>query len=208
MGGVTQQINLYRGPDPTDAPSSGARTLLFTGLAALATVLSLAIGGEFYLLWLDRERNDIASGLQRQQAEMTRLADKLSRVRVDPVLQSELAGLRAARKAVQRDLAAIARHQGASGGFSSFFGGLARNTLDGLWLNNVGVAAGGAELRLEGQATAPELVPRLLQSLSAEPAFAGRTFREVRFERQEHDSGTVVDFQLRSARGEEVDDAG
>lgn len=208
MGGLTQQVNLYRGPDPADASSSGARTLLFTGLAVLTAVLSLAIGGEFYLHWLDRERTVIAGGLQQQQIEMTRLADKLSKVQIDPVLQSELAGLRAARKAVQRDLAAIARHQGASDGFSSFFGGLARNTLDGLWLNNVGVAAGGAELRLEGQATAPELIPRLLQSLSAEPAFAGRSFREVLFERQEHDSGAVVEFQLRSARGDEADDAG
>ncbi len=208
MGGVTQQVNLYRGPAPGDASSSGARVLLFTGFAALATVVSLAIGSELYLYWLDREHGDVASGLQRQKIELAGLEDRLNSVQTDPVLQSELAGLRATRKRVQRDLQIIARHHGSSGGFSAFFGGLARNTLNGLWLSNVGVAAGGAELRLHGQATAPELVPRLLQSLATEPAFAGRAFREVTFERQEQESGAVVDFQLRSARTEEVDDAG
>ena len=124
-------------------------------------------------------------------------------------LQAELVRLRAVRNGLNLNLAAIARQTGArSTGFSAYFGGLARNTLDGLWLSNVALSAGGEEMLLKGQATEPQLVPRLLQTLAHEQAFAGRTFREVSFERREVETGALIDFELRSAQVEEVDDAG
>ena len=61
---------------------------------------------------------------------------------------------------------------------------------------------------LRGQTTEPALIPRLLQTLAAEKAFSGRTFRNVTFERREESPGAVVDFELRSAQAEEVGDAG
>ena len=61
---------------------------------------------------------------------------------------------------------------------------------------------------LKGRTVGPELVPRLLQILAGEQAFAGRSFRKVTFERQESESGALIDFELRSAQSEEIDDAG
>ena len=51
-------------------------------------------------------------------------------------------------------------------------------------------------------------MPRLLQTLAGEQAFAGRSFRKVTFERQESEAGALIDFELRSAQSEEIDDAG
>ncbi|MCG6965479.1 MAG: hypothetical protein LJE59_03110 [Chromatiaceae bacterium] len=210
MGSLIQQVNLYRGHQAAaDASSSGARLLLLTAIGALVTVLLVAAAGELQLSGLEAQQVALAGQLSQRQADLARTKEALAQVRSDPFLESELARLRQARTRMASNLTAIARQQAGSGeGFSAYFSGLARNTLDGLWLNNVAVSAGGAEMLLKGQATEPALVPRLLRSLAVEQAFAGRTFRKVSFERQAQDAGAIVDFELRSATAEEARGAG
>jgi hypothetical protein len=209
MGGIVQQINLYRGHAAAASASDGARLMLYAGIGALLIVGVLAIAGEVYLSGLSEERNAVAERLRRQEAELTKFRATLHKPKIDPFLEAELANLRALQRQLDANLTAITQHTAAApSGFSPFFGGLARNTLDGLWFNAVGLSAGGAEMVLRGQTTEPALIPRLLQTLAAEEAFSGRTFRNVTFERQEESPRAVVDFELRSAQAEEVGDAG
>jgi len=209
MGSLVQQINLYREHAPEDAAGGGVKVLLFTGVGALVLVLMLAVAGELYLSGVTEDRAVVAENLHNREAQLAQFQATLTTPEVDPFLEAELERLHRVQDGLNTNLVAIARHTGAgSKGFSAYFGGLARNTVDGLWFNNVAVSAGGEEMLLKGQATEPELVPRLLQTLASEQAFAGRTFRKVSFERRELDAGTVVDFELRSAQTEEVDDAG
>ena len=209
MGGLVQQINLYRADDPADAASRGAKILLFTGVGSVFLVLMLAVAGEFYLSGVAADRALVAENLRSRQVKLAKFEASLITPELDPFLQAELERLQRVQDRLNKNLIAIARHTGTrSSGFSAYFAGLARNTVDGLWFSNVAVSAGGQEMLLKGQAIEPELVPRLLQTLAAEHAFAGRTFRKVSFERQELDAGTVVDFELRSAQTKGVDDAG
>lgn len=215
MGGLAgrtdtlQQVNLYRHRGATAASAGGTRRLLFAGVGALLLLVALGVGGEVYLYRLEAQRADVAAALHRQQAALAAMQQRIAEAAVDRFLEAELSRLREARARLQVNLGAIARHSARSRtGFSEFFAGLARNTLEGLWLDNVGLSAGGAEMRLKGQAVEPELVPRLLQALSAERAFLGRTFRKVSFERQPRDAGSTVEFELRSAPAQEVGDAG
>ena len=209
MGGIVQQINLYRGADKGRAAASGGRTLLAAGVGALVVVGALALGGELYLSGVRAERAAVAAQLERQQGELAKFRQRLASPPVDPFLEAELASLRGTQAHLNANLAAIARHGGAAQpGFSAVFAGLARNTLDGIWLDRVGRAGGGSDLHLEGQTTEPALVPRLLQTLAAERAFAGRAFRQVTFERRSTDGRDVVDFELRSASSRESADAG
>lgn len=209
MGSLVQQINLYRGHDSADAASGGAKVLLFTGAGSLFLVLVLAVAGEFYLSEVQADRALVAENLRDRQAQLAEFEANLTSPELDPFLQAELERLHRVKNGLNTNLVAIASHAGArSSGFSAYFSGLARNTVDGLWFSNVAVSAGGKEMLLKGHAIEPELVPRLLQTLSAEQAFAGRTFRKVSFERQVSDAGSVVDFELRSAQSEGVDDAG
>ena len=209
MGGLVQQVNLYRGVNPVDAANAGSKVLLFTGVATFLLVLMLAVTGEFYLHGVSADRTRVAENLRNREAQLAKFETTLTRAEPDPFLAAELERIRRVNDKLNRNLVAIAGHAGTgSGGFSAYFSGLARNTLDGLWFNNVAVSAGGEEMLLRGQATEPELVPRLLQTLAKEQVFAGRTFRKVSFERKELDAGAVVDFELRSAQTEEVDDAG
>ena len=209
MGGLVQQINLYRGPKKADSASSGARVLLFAGAGAIGLVLILAVAGEMYLSGVSRDRDQVAELRREREAALDEYAAKLVRPPIDPFLEAELSRLREVRDGLNLSLAAIARQTGTDGvGFAAYFSGLARNTLDGLWFRNVVLAAGGEQMLLKGQTIEPELVPRLLQTLATEQVFAGRTFRKVSFERREGEAGALIDFELRSAEVEETDDAG
>jgi hypothetical protein len=209
MGGLVQQINLYRGHDAKNSANSSVRLLLISGVGALCLVLVLAIAGEIYMSGVAADRALVAENLRHREAELAKFSAKFTVPAIDPHLEAELVRLRAVRDGLNTNLMLIARQTGTrSEGFSAYFGGLARNTLDGLWFNNVAVSAGGEEMLLKGRTLEPELVPRLLQTLAGEQAFAGRSFRKVTFERQELESGALIDFELRSAQSEEIDDAG
>lgn len=209
MGGLVQQVNLYRGFETAAAADGGARLLLYAGIAALTVVGLLAIAGEVYLAGLNEDRAAVAASLRRQEAQLAHFRASLSRPGIDPFLEAELTSLQRQRSRLAANLRAIEEHAAATdGGYAEIFRGLARNTVDGLWLNNIGLSAGAAEMVLKGETTEPALVPRLLQRLAAEKAFAGRTFRNVTFERRASSTRAIVDFELRSAHAEEVDDAG
>lgn len=209
MGGLVQQINLYRGDPQADAASANARLLLIAGVGALVAVLVLAVAGEFYLRDIQADREAVAAKLRNQQAALARIKETLTVAEIDPFLTAELASLKQVQGDLNATLLAVSSHQGtAVNRFSEFFGGLARNTIEGLWFSNVGLLAGGREVLLKGRTTEPALVPRLLQTLATERAFAGRTFREVSFERNDAEGAELVEFELRSANASEVGDAG
>ena len=204
-----QQVNLYRGHKSAVGKTADTRILLYAGLGPLCLVLLLAGGTELYLQQLSSQRALVAQDLSDRNTEVATFKSTLTPPPLDPHLESELARLRETRDELNANLAAIAQHTNtASGGFSDYFSGLARNTLDGLWFRNVAVSAGGSEMLLKGQALEPELVPQLLQTLANESAFSGRTFRKVTFERRDLDARPVVEFELRSAQSVELDDAG
>lgn len=209
MGGLVQQVNLYRGDPKADAAGANARMLLFAGVGALLAVLVLAVAGEFYLHGIESDRNAIAAKLRAQQDTLAGMRETLIAPEIDPFLTAELQRLRQMQGDLNANLIAVSKHASTTAdGFSEFFGGLARNTVDGLWFSNVGLMAGGREVLLKGQTTQASLVPRLLQTLAAERAFAGRTFRKVSFERNESEGDALVEFELRSANASEVEDAG
>ena len=204
-----QQVNLYRGHKSAAGKSDDTRILLYAGLGALCLVVLLAGGTEVYLQQLSSKRAQVAQDLSARKAELAKLKSTLTPPPLDPHLESELARLRGTRDELNANLAAIAQHtNAASGGFSEYFSGLARNTLDGLWFRNVALSAGGSEMLLKGQALEPELVPQLLQTLAGESAFSGRSFRKVTFERRDLEARPVVEFELRSAESMEANDAG
>lgn len=206
---AAQQVNLYRGRLSAKSSAAATRLLLFAALGAVVSVLLLAAAAEVYKSSLGDDRAAVAATLREKEAALAQVRQRLADAATDPFLEAELVRLREARDQLLLSLNAIARH-GAAGreGFSAYFAGLARNSLDGLWFDSVGLAAGGAEMLLKGQAVEPALVPRLLQALAAEQAFRGRTFRQVSFQRRAQDEHPTVEFELRSATAAETEGAG
>lgn len=90
---------------------------------------------------------------------------------------------------------------GESAGFSAYLDGLARQMVDGVWLNRIEVAGGGARMRLDGHAVEPARVPALIGALGETPAFAGRNFRRLAIERPE-EADWRLNFVLASGPAE------
>ncbi len=183
-----QQVNLYQ-PILRRQEKVFSSATLVQALAVVAAAL-LAIWG--YGAWqvhaLDRQVQ-LARG---QQAQSEARLQQLQRLYPEPVRDRALAGrVAAAEKELaqkRRVLHALSeRAFGNTAGFVDQLQGLARQSVEGLWLSELELAAGGTRLRLRGNALAPELVPRYLQRLSAEPVFAGTEFQTFLMQRAADD---------------------
>ena len=165
MGGLVQQINLYRGHDAKSTANANVRLLLISGVGAVCLVLVLAIAGEIYMSGVAADRALVAESLRNREAELAKFSATFTVPAIDPHLEAELMRLRAVRDGLNTNLMLIARQTGTrSEGFSAYFGGLARNTLNGLWFNTVALSAGGAAMMLKGRTVGPELEHRLIQT--------------------------------------------
>lgn len=193
-----QQINLYQEPFARPRDALAARRL---GLALVLLLLALAaVAGAQYLRLQGVEARAAALEDQRRAAS-ERLAQVRERVEAargaaddgDPAapLRAELAAKR--RLLEYLDSGPIARR----GGFSPYLEGLARRTIEGVWLSGIEIRAGGERLRLDGHAVGAERVPALIAALGEEDSYRGHAFRTLAIERPS-DADWRVDFVLAS----------
>jgi hypothetical protein len=189
---MRQQINLY-GPSlmGTRIWVSGSKILL----AAVAALVLLSLFAVFQEWRLGQVRAE-ADRLQAQVTEQGRTVETRSAAlaarspgealqRQVERLEREAAGKRALLERLSGD------SLGNTAGFSAHLAGLGRHHPDGLWLQRVSLAAGGRRLGLEGSVTRAELLPRYLNALSRESAFAGTNFDTFSLHRSEDASGPM-----------------
>lgn len=200
---MKQQVNLYQLRfRPVEAPLAAA--LLTRVLLAGVAVLGLVWG---HAQWRSRGAEAELESLRAQRAaESTRLVDLATLYparEVDAALAAEAAGLEGERQAKTRLLGLLSNQSlGNTDGFSAQVAGLARRRVEGLWLREVRIEAGGSELALVGSALDAELVPRFLRSLGEETAFTGSDFRTLRLERSGDEPGRI-DWSVRTRALEE-----
>lgn len=173
-----QQINLYQ-PMLRKARKVFSARALAQSLAVIVVAL-VAIGGfgQWQLSSLERE-------LMRARAQQLESAQRVEQLRAmvpvrpaDAALQQRVEVLQQEQATKQRVLSALSGSRpGNHQGFVEQLEGLARQSLDGLWLTRVEIAGAGTVLGLHGRAVSPELLPRYLQRLGDEPVFAGTEFR-------------------------------
>lgn len=192
-----QQINLYQEPFGHARDALAARNL---ALALVLLVLALAaVSGVQYLRLQGIEARAAAHEAERRAADerLAQVRERLEAARAtgeaDPAaaLRAELAAKR--RLLAYLDSGPIARR----GGFSPYLEGLARRTVDGVWLSAIDIRAGGERLRLAGHALAAEQVPALMAALGEEETYSGQVFRMLAIDRPP-DADWRVDFVLAS----------
>ncbi len=200
---LVQEINLLQDDlRPAADWLSGRRAGLVLAVLAVLAVLYSALNFMDFLA--------SRAALEQARAELARLDQALADARVKYPPQARDAHLaeRVARLAQEvahkrRVLDTLSgRTFGNTRGFAGHLAGLARQRLEGVWLTGVAIRRGGTEISLTGASLDPELVPRLLQRLSREQAFAGTEFRRFLMERSEELKGAVR-FRL-TTRGEGV----
>lgn len=192
---MTQQVNLYTDElrprrEPLRAHTAGALLL------ALVAFLMLAGG---FARWEYRASLEEQRAMQRQvellQDELTILEQTVAARQEDPVLIDALRTLDREAQQRRQVLSQVENLVIAdSRRFSAYLEALARQTLEGLWLNTIELGRSASEIRLSGTARAGERVPQYLQRLSAEPAFIGREFHSFALDRAEE--GRLINFSV------------
>ena len=198
-----QQINLYQPAVFIKTSPFVARRLLLAGAIWLG-ILLLGYGVAHWRLW--RVEGQLAELDARQQTARQHIAELQQQYPVtSPAVElaDQLEQLRAA-KAARVPLLSLLADQSPDDfpGFSEHLQGLAREDLAGVWLRVIVLSGGGQSLVLEGSALRAELVPRYVQRLSRQPAFAGLEFARLVMSRSE-EREDAVDFVLRTTPEEE-----
>jgi Tfp pilus assembly protein PilN len=175
-----QQINLYQ-------PILRKQQKIFSAVTMVQGAALVLVGLLLFFAFASWQSRAIAA--QYAQLE-TRRAEALKRIAQmhsmfpekakDTALQEEVARLRKELEGRQQIAARLdATDAGNLEGFASHLEGLARQKPANLWLTDISVSRGGAELELRGSSFQPEQVPRYLQRLAEEPAFTGREFSDL-----------------------------
>jgi Tfp pilus assembly protein PilN len=178
---MSQQINLYNPQFLKQEKHFSARTIVQAlGLIALGL-------GAVYVYALVQTRaaeslaRDMGNQLSAQREQFTTLTAKFSPEGRNKALEAEVARLDAELKARQGLLAALGTSElGNTTGFSEFLAALGRRAMPGVWLTGLSIGEAGNDLKVQGRALRPDLVPAYLKALNNEPMMRGRSVTEMK----------------------------
>jgi len=198
---MKQQIDLYQRQFRKETPLLSALTVLQLAAALLAALVLIYGLAQWSASIQTGRLRSLGDRLSVEKRRIAQLAETHPPAKQDPEIEAEVERLRAERVAKTRLLRSLSTESlGNVAGFSRHVVGLARQRVPGLWLREILIRRGGRELGLVGSTLEPDLVPRFIQQLGHEAAFAGGEFRSLRMQRSETDAGRI-DFAL-STEGE------
>jgi hypothetical protein len=182
-----QQINLYQPIFREERKLFSLKTVaLSLGAAVVVLVAIWGIGKH------NVDRLDIAvAQLKQQQAAQQKVAEAagaLFDAQGNPAAVQAVVQILSAQLA-ERTKALDLLRSGAAGeprGFAPRLQALARQHTDGVWLDELFIGGGPNGLVLRGRCVDPDLLPKYLQMLKAEPELAGALFDEVVIDRRKH----------------------
>lgn len=187
---MPQQINLF---NPAFVDKRGPLSLktALMGWVAVA-LLSVAFAGYAGMRnrQLAQQEREVAAKATAAQAEMQRLASRLSGRKQDPQIAAEIARLES--EITGRDEVMAVLKGGALGdtrGFSEHLRAFARQSFEGVWLTGLRIAASGQDVAVEGRAQRAEQVPGYLRRLNSESVMQGHPFSELLMQAPAPDPG-------------------
>lgn len=193
---MKQQINLYQ-PMFHIQPNPLSPQRIQIGFALLVLVMGVVYGFLSYQVSSDRAE------LARAQTDQKRLAEQIAGLQAlagpkekSQLLESEVQRLEVEHKRKMPLMEFFSADASRNvKGFSPSLSALARQHLNGLWLQRILLADGGTRLLLEGSALEPGLVPRYLGGLGKDGAFAGLEFSKFVIYRADRQK-SQVDFKM------------
>ncbi|MCX8085735.1 MAG: PilN domain-containing protein [Rhodocyclaceae bacterium] len=191
---MAQQINLY---DPTLKRTREWLTLgnlLVLGVGLALVVFVHAVAARLELPVLAKRVADSEAQTKALREQFARLGQTLAERQPDAALVEAIAQQRQRleqRRAVHEALAE--RRAGKAGEpYAELLRGLARQSMNGLWLTGFSVDAHG-RMEIRGRTLDPALLPEYIRRLNREAAFQGRAFAALKLEpgKAEPPAGTM-----------------
>lgn len=172
---MSQQINLLLPELRPRFDWLGLPVVAGAALLAVLLVVTLASLDALGVSRLKLREAELGAQVQALQQQIQSLGQSLAARHGDPRLPSEIEATRLAVTQRQEVMAVIAQGSVAEGsGFSGLLQGFSRQIVEGVWL--VGFSFSGKEIEIRGRLTDPALLPKYINRLNDEPAFAGRRF--------------------------------
>jgi len=196
-----QHINLYH-------KTLKKKSLVFSfqrmvsGAVALLIVLGLIqVINEVVYYSTQSQLKDNAKLLLERSQRLTTLQASLPKLQSDSNLKAQLKHVEKDLISKQRVLSVLSNKKlGNTSGFTQQFTGLARQTIQGLWITRAHFIQGGTVLDIQGKSNHPDLVPKYLQALSSEDAFKGTEFNS--FIIQKNTDNNILEFKFNNILSE------
>lgn len=180
---TVQQINLF---NPAFQPQKKILSAATMALGLGVLVLGIAALAGFGALQTAELRQQAATGAKRLEQRQARLAAanlEFAPRRKDQTLEAQILDAERKLASLRHISGAVTRGElGDTGGLSGYFRALARQSVQGLWLTGVTVAAGGSQIGIKGRTVDPALVPGYLNRLTQEPLMRGKTFASLQID--------------------------
>ena len=145
---------------------------------------------------LHREMNALQAQVDGEKSGLETDQAALALRKPSPALGAELERSQA-EAAAKTELLTALQSGALSGqqGYTSILVGLARNTMDGLWLTAIEI--GGGDVNLKGATRKADFVPVYIDKIVADSGFGPREYRSLKM--QTDDKGALT-FELRGHR--------
>ncbi|MBW3228376.1 PilN domain-containing protein [Marinobacter adhaerens] len=200
---MIQQVNLYTDelrPHKERLQAGTAVGVLLVGLLLVAFVAG-------FLIYENSVMANKASRLDRQNQQLEQAVAELSAAvqarqpdaEVEEALNRVTQTLARRQRLLER-VESLVLSEGRN--FSPQLSALARQIPKDVWLTDVILESAPDKVTIEGRSRDGALVPRYLENLGDEAAFAGKTFGAFRLSRS--DEGRWIDFHVSSKRDGET----
>jgi len=200
----TQQVNLYQ--DELKKVKLNYSALMLTQLSIILLIAFSAAAG-FRYFQLQQHQASLVEKQQKQKvamAELQKIQSELSLRKKDATLAKRIINKTKELSNKQKVVGILSRDEfGNTKGFIEHVSGLARQRIEGLWLTQIRIAGGGTNVSLQGTTSKAKLLPKYLQRLSAEKAFAGTEFQSLVMTREENKK-QWLNFSLQNKKTDEA----
>ncbi len=186
-----QQINLYQPVADLSRRPFSSRAAALTVSAVFAALIAIWAYGSWQVSRLQRSVTAL-EGLQRRQQDRVNAAGAMHAARANPEqLEARIKELTGELATRHRALELLrGGTEGGKSGFSRRLAGLARQHVEGLWIDHIVLTGSSRAMTLEGIALDADLVPRYLGDLAHDPALVGARFDQLLIERPGAHSAT------------------
>jgi len=181
---MSQQINLFN-------PIFRKQKKYFSSVTMLQALAVIALACVVISVESAMRTRALQEQVAAGEAQLTAGQKKLADYRVQFAPRQKSATLPLEIADAQRELtmltsAAATIGRGGFGdtrGFSGYFRAFAHQSVAGLWLTDVTIGGGGAQIGLRGKTLEADLVPHYIRRLGAEPVMQGKAFSSLEIER-------------------------
>lgn len=174
---MKQNINLYKTEKKGLVAQFTSREMIWI-LSGFLTILFLITTVNLYKHFVIKKQLNILDKEKLEQSQkLQEMAGQIPEEQTRNQLIAEIKKMTTEKKDKEEILDLLLTAQVRKiNGYAGFFDALARGTVSGLWLTEFGFKEGGDYVYLKGESLKAEYVPKMIEKLSAEPVFQGKTF--------------------------------